>query len=566
MLRADDNDETEGLREPVRRILSKKYVHYKRVGEILAALSRFGFGRLWDSANLLADMPFDAEERKEVAELKTSIRFRLLLENLGPTFIKLGQMLSTRSDLIPEEYAEELGKLRDDVPPIPYEKVKQIIEEELRGSISETFKSFEEKPIAAASIGQVHVAVLKDNSTKVAVKVQRPNIKEIIDADMQILNNMADMLKRIFKEIENFDPQGIINEFGHMIKREIDYTLEGRNIERFKKNLNKLENVVIPKVYWDYSTRKVLTMDFIDGVSLDSKEKLRELKVDYKKITNTLGGAYIKQIFIDGFFHADPHHDNIFALRDGRVCFLDFGAIGYMDDETRELVGSFYIALIQKNIGRAASALIELSKSPEKDVDVQRLQWDLRDFIDYTFMKKDKVTMDKGANQRMVDIAMRHKVMLPSSFFLLERALMQVEGVCRELNPDFDILEIAQENILPLLRERYRERADPLQTLESAREYRKLASTLPKRLDNILKKLESDQFYLKVDEGAFSELKSYVRKVGLILAASIMAAALIIYIAWSGQVIELEFLPITLTMLSIFIIWVIVVFTIYRRL
>lgn len=566
MIDRDIMDDSGGSREPIRRLLSQKYVHYKRVGEILGALSKFGFGRVWDSASLLKDYELEAEEKREIADQKSSVRFRLFLESLGPTFIKLGQMLSTRSDLIPKEYTHELGSLRDDVPPITFEKVKEILEEELEKKIPDIFESFEEKPIAAASIGQVHVGILRETNEKVAVKVQRPDIKKIIKADLEILGNIADILEKAFRNIENFDPSGIIDEFGHMITREIDYTLEARNIARFRENLASMENVVIPKIYWKLSTKKVLTMEFIEGASLDSKEKLREMKIDNKAITDTLGKAYVKQIFIDGFFHADPHHDNVFAMRGNRVCFLDFGAIGFMNDETRDRVTTFYISLIQKRIDKAAEALIEMSGGSSHNVDFQRLEWDLRDFVDYTLLKKDNVNISSGMNQRMVDVALNHNIMLPSSFFLFERALMQVEGVCRELNPNFDIVEVAKANIMPLMRKRYSLAPDPIQTMETAREYRRFMHALPKRADRILRKLESDELKIKVDQTIFQDLKSYVRKIGLILSVSVIAAAIILYLAISEEVINLAFLPEPISVLSIVVIWLIAITVIYRRL
>ncbi len=566
MLNRDILDESEGPREPIRKLLSQKYVHYKRVGEILQKLSRFGFGRLWDSTSLLADFKLDAAEKKEVASQRSSVRFRLLLESLGPTFIKLGQMLSTRADLIPREYAEELGSLRDDVPPIPYDKVKEILQEELGGKIEEVFQSFEKEPVAAASIGQVHAGVLLKTNEKVAVKVQRPDIKKIIKADIEILNKIADILRRAFKDIENFDFQGVIDEFGHMILREIDYTLEARNIERFKKNLDSIKGVVIPKVYWQYSTKKILVMEFMVGVPLDEKGKLDEMKTDYKVVTDTLGEAYIKQIFIDGFFHADPHQDNIFVMKGNRVCFLDFGAIGYMNDETRDQVSTFYISLIQENVKKAAEAFVDMSGGQAKDVDFQRLEWDLRDFVDYSMLKKDDVPIAHGMNQRMVDVALKHNLMLPSSFFLFERALMQVEGVSRELYPKFDIVEVAQANIVPLMRKRYELRPDPIQALETAREYRKFMHALPKRADKLLKKLERDELKIKVDQTIFQDLKSFIRKIGLILSVSILAAAVILYMAISDDIIKIEFLPVSLSVLSVVVIWLLSIIFIYRRL
>jgi ubiquinone biosynthesis protein len=565
MLNRDLLDESDGKREPVRRLLSQKYVHYKRVGEILGAITKFGFGRVWDSAGLLKEYKLEAEEKKEIANQKSSVRFRLFLESLGPTFIKLGQMLSTRADLIPREYAEELGSLRDDVPPVPFEKVKEIVEDEFGKKIEEFFESFEEEPIAAASIGQVHVGVIKGTREKVAVKVQRPDIKEVIRADLEILNNIADLLERSFKNIENFDPSGIITEFGHMITREIDYTLEARNIARFRENMSSMKNVVIPKVYWDLSTKKVLTMEFIEGVSMDSRKELKEMKIDNKIVTDTLGEAYIRQIFLDGFFHADPHQDNIFIMKGNRVCFLDFGAIGYMNDETREQVSTFYISLIKKDVKQAAEAFMEMSGGVKSEIDLQRLEWDLRDFVDYSMMRKDKVDIAEGMNQRMVDVALNHNLMLPSSFFLFERALAQVEGVCRELYPQFDIVEIAQANIIPLLRKRYQLRPDPMQVLETAREYRKFMHALPKRADKILKKLEGDELKIKVDQTIFQDLKSYIRKIGLILSVSIIAAAVILYMAISDDVITIDFLPISFSVITVVILWLLSIIFIYRR-
>jgi len=566
MLGQNIGEDREGLREPVRHLLSEKYVHARRAGEILAAFSRFGFGKLWDAATLLKEVPFDSEARDDLAQEKSSVRLRLLLEDLGPTFIKLGQMLSTRPDLISEAYADELGALRDRVPPFSFKEVKETIKNELGKEITELFRSFDEEPVASASIGQVHAALLKDGKTRAAVKIQRPDVDEIIKADMEILHNMANILSKTFKHIEHFEPEGVIEEFEHMIKREIDYTLEGRNIERFRKNLASEKKVVIPKVYWQYSTKKVLTMEYMDGIPLDQKEKLKSENVDMKSITDTLGATYIKQIFIDGFFHADPHQDNVFVLKGNNVCFLDFGAIGYMDDETRDLVATFYIALITENTKKAAESLIQLSGTPESDVNFQRLEWDLRDLLDYNVLQRAKVPVDSGANQRIIDVAMKHGVMLPSSFVLFERAMAQIDGVCRTLNPEFDIVEIAKKNIMPVLRERYQMKPEPLEALETAREYRKFMSTLPKRADAVMKKLESDDFSVKIDGKPLEDLKRQIRKTGYVLAVSIILATLMINIAISGNSIDIDPIPISLSAVSIVVIWIIAIFFIHRRL
>jgi ubiquinone biosynthesis protein len=304
----------------------------------------------------------------------------------------------------------------------------------------------------------------------------------------------------------------------------------------------------------------------MDGIALDEVEKLKVEKVDLKAVTETLGAAYIKQIFIDGFFHADPHQDNVFVMKGNKVCFLDFGAIGYMDDETRDLVSTFYIALITENTKKSAESLIQLSGTPESDVNFQRLEWDLKDLLDYNTLQRAKVPVDSGANQRIVDVAMKHGVMLPPSFVLFERAMAQVDGVCRILNPEFDIVEIAKKNIMPVMRERYQMKPEPLEALETARDYKKFMSTLPKRADAVLKKLESDDVTVKIEGEHLENLRKQIRKTGYILAVSIILATLIINITISGESIDISPFPVSLTVLSVFVIWIVALFVIHRRL
>ena len=560
-------DETgdEQLKGPLKQMLSDKYAHYKRVGEILAALSRYGFGKAYDSASLLKDLPFDSKMRDELKEMKACIRFRLLLESLGPTFIKLGQMLSTRPDLIADDFADELGKLRDNVAPIPQADVLRILEEEIGPDAMKYFLDFSEKPVAAASIGQVHSATMKKSGQKVAVKIQRPDITDTINADIEILKGLAGVLERTFGSIERFDPVGVIEEFQHMILRELDYTIEARNIQRFTQNMKDVEGIVIPTVHWKRSTRRVLTMEFIDGRPMDETDKITEWMVDPKKLTQALGNAYIKQIFIDGFFHADPHHGNLFVMKGNRVCFLDFGAIGYLDDATRDRATLFYMSMARQEVGKAAKALLELSTKSRKDTDIQKLEWDLRDFIDFNYLKREKIDMDKGMNQRIVAIALKHGIVLPSSFVLLERAMMQVEGVCHSLDPDFDMVKVTEDNFSALAQSRYSPKLDLFQAAETAHQYREMMRNFPHRAETVLKKIENDEFSIKLDNRMMSDIKAHIKKVVLILVVSIMAAALIFTVAWTGQLTNFGLLPTELSVGVIIVLWAIIVFLIDRR-
>jgi ubiquinone biosynthesis protein len=563
--RLSDETGEKDVRGPIRRMLSDKYAHYKRVGEILAALSRYGFGRAWDSASVLKDLPFDSEARKEVMDLRTPVRFRQFLEGLGPAFIKLGQLLSTRPDLIAEEYADELANLRDNVPPVPFEVIKETVESELEGKLEGIFSSFEQKPVAAASIGQVHRAILKGTGQKVAVKVQRPDVAGTVRADIEILKDIVGVLERSFSSIDRFNARGVVEEFERMLLREIDYTIEARNIRRFTENFEDMPEVSFPVVHWKQSSRRVLTMDFIDGFTIDKKEELGKLKLDPAKLTATLGRAYIKMIFLDGFFHADPHQGNIFVLKDGRVCFLDFGAIGYLDDDMRAKATMFYMSLIRQDAAKAAGLLMQLSGATERTVDIHNLEWDLRDFLDFSVLSSQKVHLSRGMNQRIATISMKHGVMLPSSFVLMERALAEIEGVCRTLDPEFDITILARNNLDVMLKARYTPELDPLQAIETARSYRELVRDLPGRLDRLLKKLETDDFRVKVDGSLFDDIKKNIRRMGLIIAVTIMAASLVIYMGWEGQGLNLQFVHVTIGVLAIVFAWVLAVAVIYRR-
>jgi ubiquinone biosynthesis protein len=484
---------------------------------------------------------------------------------LGPAFIKLGQMLSTRPDLIAEEIADELAKLRDNVPPVPFDVIRETVESELGAKLEELFSSFEEKPVAAASIGQVHRAVLKGTEQVVAVKVQRPGVADLVRADIEILKDLVAVLERSFSSITRFNARGTVEEFDRMLQREIDYTLEARNIRRFTENFKEVAEVCFPAVFWKQSARRVLTMDFIDGFTIDNKAELEKMKADPAKLTAALGKSYIKMIFVDGFFHADPHQGNIFVLRDGRVCFLDFGAIGYLDEDMRDKVTMFYMALIRQQAGQAARLLMEISGASERTVDLRNLEWDLRDFLDYSTLARQKVNLPRGMNQRIVTISMKHGVTLPSSFVLLERALAEIEGVCRTLDPAFDITRLAQDNLEMMLKARYRPKPDPLRTVETARRYRKLMRELPGRVDRLLAKLENDDFKVKVDGSLFDGIKATVRRTGMMLSVTILAASLILYIGWEGQRIELQFVHLTIGVAAVVLAWLLSVVWIVRR-
>ncbi|MCK5414892.1 MAG: AarF/ABC1/UbiB kinase family protein, partial [Thermoplasmata archaeon] len=432
----DELSSDEETQRGLKKILSHKYQDMKRAAQIMGALSKYGFYSLGSgSKKTVKDTGADPDEDVKVKDLSQAVRFRLMLENLGPTFVKLGQMLSTRPDLIDEEIADELGHLRDRVPPEPIEVSRGIIEKELGSPVDQLFDEFPNEPFAAASIGMVYKAKPKGKDEWVAIKVQRPNIIKVIRSDISVLKDMSKLLTAAFKSIRRFNPVDAVEEFGIMIVRELDYTLEMRNILRFQANLAEIEMVRVPDVYTDLSSSKVLTMEFVDGVTLNELDKMKGMEIDPMKIVRPLTTAFIKMLFIDGFFHADPHHGNLIVDKKGTVVLIDMGAVGYLEGSMKNDISDFYMALMQGDEEMAAEAIVVICSAQPGEVSMARLSLDIRDYMDYLALRQQGVEMDKGINQNAVTVLLKNGLHPPTAFVLLERAMVQIQGVVETLDP-----------------------------------------------------------------------------------------------------------------------------------
>lgn len=349
------------------RGLNRRYRHIQRYRKIAEVLIKNGFGYLLDSLDLYQFLPLTRRlklDNEESEELSRAERLRLVLEELGPTFIKLGQLLSTRQDLIPQEYIKELTKLQDDVPPFSFELVLQQVEEELNQPVDDLFANIEKEPLAAASIGQVHKAVLK-NGQQVVIKVQRPEIRDIIETDLDIIFNLAEILdKRVIGD-DFLDPVEIASEFNRIIKKELDYQIEGRNTEKFNRNFADEEEIKVPKIYWELSTKKLLVSEYIEGTKL-SRIKSEDIDCDYKKIAQIGANSFMKQVLVDGFFHGDPHPGNVLITPEEKVAFIDFGIVGRIDKDTMEEIADLFLAVINRNIDKMVDKLLKLGMLTQK--------------------------------------------------------------------------------------------------------------------------------------------------------------------------------------------------------
>ncbi|MBL0715916.1 MAG: phosphotransferase, partial [Desulfosarcina sp.] len=351
-------------------VIGRTYRHLNRYRQILTVFFRYGFGDLVDLLKIdqyieIGLQMISRNRRERLERLSRAERVRMALEELGPTYVKLGQVLSTRPDLIPVDFINELAKLQDEVPPFNTKEVERIITVELGAAPDEIFASFEPTPLASASIGQVHGATLADGE-RVAVKIQRPGIKKIIEVDLEIMLHIATLMEHHIEEIAFFRPVKIVEEFAKVLEREIDYTFEAVNMERMANQFLRDQTVYIPKVYPDLTTTRVLTAEYIDGIKISDVRKLEDAGLDRRKITRRGSDILLRQVFDFGFFHGDPHPGNLFVLPGEVICLLDFGMVGTVDRQTREDFVDLVDAVVHRHEARTAQVLLKITYWDER--------------------------------------------------------------------------------------------------------------------------------------------------------------------------------------------------------
>ncbi len=451
-------------------------------------------------------------------------RVRKMLEELGPTYVKIGQVLSMRPDLIPPEYVKELAQLYDEAAPLPFEEIKKRVESELGKNLNEIFKSFVEKPIAAASMGQVHKATLLDG-TKVVVKVQRPGIREIIDTDIDIVYFFANLAEKNIPSMKTFRPVEVVRELEEMLHNEINYLLEAKNAERMYMNFQKIPWVKVPKIFPELCTKRIITMELIEGHRL-TKRGLNVKGIDNKKIATLIARAMVKQLFQDGFFQADPSPGNIFVVDNDTIAFVDFGAMGKVSQSRRKVLMEMLVGVATNDVESVLSSLLEMSDI-EGEIDKEALKRDIAGLLDYYHEEKPTV-YDIEIADNIIELSRKYDIRLPADFTLLERALFETESTCRILDPDFDLLKAAA----PIIREVTMEHIGPKERIQelirNLKKYEKLFKFLPSRIDKILNKLEAGELTVKMDVRGATHLETKIEEVFKSMEIGIIAFALIL--------------------------------------
>ncbi|WP_041580510.1 ABC1 kinase family protein [Bacillus sp. 1NLA3E] len=440
-------------------MIRKRFRHIQRYREIVNAFIRYGFGFVIKEMGLieLLSMPkrlfVEVNPETETQNTSTGERIKMFLEELGPTFVKMGQVASTRYDLIPSEIVKELENLQDNAQQFPFEVVQETIEKELGQPIGQVFNEFCEIPIAAASIGQVHYAILKTGE-KVAVKVQRPNMRSIIDTDLEILQDLAILAEQRLAWAARYQIRDIVDEFSKSLREEVDYSIEGRNSERIAKQFIDDPKVVIPKVFWEYSTKKILTMEFVEGTKLYETEMLHQMGNDNKILAKRIVDSILHQVLIEGYFHGDPHPGNILALPNDVIIFLDFGMVGRLTPDMKHHIASLVIALMRQNTDDVIKAITRMGIVPS-DINISMLRGDVEKLNEtYYDVPLSKVSLGQVVNDLFL-VAYRHNIRIPPDLTLLGKTLLTMEGIVVKLDPEISILKVAEPFGRRLLMERY---------------------------------------------------------------------------------------------------------------
>jgi len=522
--------------------LRRRHKHLKRYREITNILLKHGFGHILHQLGLaeFLSIPRKVLFKKErgIEQFSMAQRVRLVLEELGPTFIKVGQIMSTRPDLLLPDYISELEKLQDRVPAFEFDAVKQQIERELGQPLKELFAEFNPKPLAAASIGQVHRAVLPGGQ-EVVVKVQRPDIEQIIETDLEIMYDVARFLENRSTWAEMYSFVEMVAEFDRTLHEELDYNAEGRNADIFRKNFAGDPDVLIPMVYWEYSTRKILTMEYVEGVKLNNLLAIERLGLNRSALAMKVGQAIFKQILIDGFFHGDPHPGNLAALPGERIVFMDFGMVGYLVEETKSKVGNLMIALVSKSAGAVMKAVLDLGVVP-KNIDKKLLRRDI-DLLQrkYYEIPLSQISLGEALNDIM-GVAFKYHIRMPTEFALLVKALLTLEGVARELDPELSIVKVAEPFGKRLLMERLSLQTLAKTAVKNLREFGDILFLLPKQVSDMLDLVAEGELKLKHQFPQVDEVLARVNIITNRLAFSIVITGLIIgsaFLARKGSVL-----------------------------
>lgn len=499
--------------------IGRRYRSFRRYNQIIRVFVRYGFedlmSQLIESSSFRFFRRLIPKTTRKKAQLHSKwVRMRLICEELGPTFVKFGQILSNRPDLLPAELIDEFEKLQDKVPPFSGEVARKVVESELKKSVEVLFRSFEREPFASASMAQVHKGILTTGE-QVAVKIQRPNIREMIVEDIKVMYTLARVFERRIPSLKAFDLLGLVHHFEESIIKEMDFVHESINIQRFYHHLEKDRKETgarCPNVFKDLTTGKVLTMEFINGIKISDFIELDKAGHNKEVIGDKLGRSYIKQVFEYGFFHADLHPGNILVLPDGELCFLDFGLMGSIMSRDIDMLVNLFVGVYDRDIRRVIRSLQQMSGDMAFR-NMRELEYDLSEFADSYAVNVVHQNEMSTVLLELRDIIIRHGLKVPAHFFLLARSMVTVEGVIRKLNPEIDLMELAK----PYMKRILRKKLNPLnwgkKVLNTLYEFGTQLEDFPRDLKNAIRRINSGKIDVNLTHKGIDPMVHTVNRI-----------------------------------------------------
>jgi len=511
--------------------IGRTYRHLNRYRQILAVLFKHGFDDLLEKLKVdqYIAAGLQAISKKPMApheKLSRPQRLRMAFEELGPTYIKLGQVLSTRPDLVPADFAKELATLQDEVPPFSFSEVKALVEAEFGLPYEAVFDELEEQPLASASIGQVHRARLKDGED-VAVKFQRPGIRKVIEVDLEIMLHLATLAERHIKEFEIHRPVKIVEEFARILEKEIDYHIEATSMERIARQFLDAPHIYIPAVFSEMTTTRVLTSELVEGIKISKIDKLEAAGLDKKLITARTVEFVLKQAFEKGFFHADPHPGNIFVLPDNVICMVDFGMMGIVDQRTREEFVDLIDSVVHQNEVKTAQVLLNLTEWDEQP-DIRALEREVADFLGRHLYKPLKDMEIGKLLQDLIELTMRFHLRIPPNIFLMIKALSAVESIGRMLDPEFDLIAHAEPFIKRVKLERFAPQRITSEIFDMLSRLLQFLQQFPNDLLDLTGKIRQQKLSLQLEHKGLETMLTTQDRTSNRMSFAIIIAALII--------------------------------------
>lgn len=502
----------------------------RRYLNIVRVLSAYGFDQALEMLGL-TDMVVRSRRmfrhgRPDLARLSAAERLRLALEELGPTFVKLGQILSTRPDVIPQPFVREFEKLQDNVPSFPFDELQAQLARELGGPPESFFAFIDPVPLAAASIAQVHRARLSSGE-EVVIKVRRPGIVELIESDIHALLSLAGLAERHLSGSEIYDPVGVVREFARTIRREMDFSREGHTIEKFRDNFAGTPWMHFPRVYWQQSARGVLTMEFMEGIKVSDLARLDQEGYDRKVIARRGADSFLEMVLNHGFFHGDPHPGNVLILPGNDICLLDYGMVGRLDDSLKTFLTDILYAIVNRDMDEVVSLLIfagDISDTP----DIRALKRDLGNFIDSYYEIPLKEVEVGRMLMEFIEIITLYTIRIPPDLMLLAKALVLIEGSGRNLDPAFNMVEHLRPVIGKALRQKYSPRRVARDVDAILASYLSLARNIPRDLKEIISRVNRNKFKIDLEHRGLDKFTSeFDRSINRLSTSMILAAMII---------------------------------------